>query len=227
MVKILIKKEDAVSDYYPPDCMLCGEREATNIETRDFSSPHYPPWVFLGCLLGLAGIFLTAFIGSFYRKKHPVSLRLCDQCYLQYKRTPIWTAIVITLCTLIFIAMIMFFGNDQPSLGMISILLCFVIPITAYFLFYRKYSITCSNIDDSYIALNIPNENYAIKYNDFVCSHPRLHPQEFSPQVQGMVSRNVVYCNSCGYPNKMGGKFCVKCGEPLMYWGAVAFRLPR
>lgn len=208
MAKILIKKEDAISDRFPPNCMICGDGEATSFEMLTFSSPHYPPWVYLGCILGLPGLLLAAIIGSFYRKKHSVNVKLCDQCYQQYKRMPIWTTIIVASCILLFVVMLISFGNDQHALGVISLFLCFLVPIVAYFLFYRKYSITCAYIDDRYIALNIPAEMYADIYNDYICSHPSMPPQ-YSRQ-------NVAYCNSCGYPNKIGGKFCVKCGQPLV-----------
>ncbi|MCD4785664.1 MAG: zinc ribbon domain-containing protein [Candidatus Eremiobacteraeota bacterium] len=195
MGKITMNRTEAGSDYYPPECMVCAERQATNRIHQNLI--YYPPWVYIG-LLG--GIIPLAILMYALKKEEVVNLHLCDECYGKYKTlTPMGCGVGF-LCFLLFVGIIWAFAVEQNAVGLLGILILIGIPIYYLIAHHMKYSISCTHMDDNSITIKIPSNRYPEIFYQYREATPNYPP---------------FYCPDCNHQNPAESKFCSKCGSEI------------
>lgn len=195
MGKITMNRMEARSDHYPPECMICAERQATNNVYQNLI--YYPPWVYFG-LLG--GIIPLAILMYAYKKEETVSLRFCDECYGKFKSlTPMGCGVGF-ICFLLFIGMIWAFVSEQNAVGFMAILILIGIPVYYLIAYHNKHSISCTYMDDNTITINLPSKRYPEIFNEYRETTPDYPP---------------FYCPDCNHQNPPGSRFCSKCGREI------------
>jgi len=193
--KITIPRHEARSDYYPPECMICVEREATNRIHQNMI--YYPPLVYIGLIGGIIPLAILMYI---LKKEEVVTLRFCDECYGKYKSlTPMGCGVGF-FCFLLVFGMIWAFASKQNALGFLALILLIGIPIYYYVAHHNKYSVSCTHMDDYSVTINVPSKRYPEIFYQYRESHPNYPP---------------FYCPDCNQQNPPGSRFCSKCGREI------------
>lgn len=196
MGKLYIELRNAQTEKFPPQCMICAEQQATKSINQNYY--YYPPWVYVGLLLGLIPLIILILI---FQKQQRVNIQLCELCHSRWKMLPTFGCLVALVAFGILMAMIFFFSENQTVLGFLMLILLIGMPIYYVIAHNNKYAITCINIDDRFITLNVPNNTYPQLYEEYI-------------RTQSEDSRPVI-CPNCGFQNIPNSKFCEKCGQSI------------
>jgi hypothetical protein len=202
MGKVQIPKYDAQGNKFPDLCMCCGVNPSTHAKPKNFA--YINPIAYIGIFCGLLPFLIIALI---MQKKQMVNVHLCDDCEPGYKSLPQYGCLtgILFVCLLVVGA-----GMAEPSgggPGNFIILGAFLTPVLylGYYAFTgRRYAITCANIDDQFVTLNLPNSHYAGAY----ANHRSPSRKPAIPSAP-----TVKKCRHCAVDLADRARFCQSCGQ--------------
>ncbi|MCE1248486.1 MAG: zinc ribbon domain-containing protein [Firmicutes bacterium] len=219
MGKITIEKRYAQTEKFPHNCMICVDNNAEKSVNTNYY--FYPYWTYFALLLGLIPFIVLAVI---LKKEQRVNVQICEECHSKWKMLPTFGCLLGFVEFIILIAMIVFFVDKQNALGYASLALLILLPAVYVIAHNNKFAVTCTDINDYYITLNIPNDRYPAIYQDYMMSNqgePEPEPEpEFTPNSPyspnsgySANSGASVQCPHCGNVNMAGARFCERCGQ--------------
>lgn len=213
MACVKIRHHLAQTGQYPPVCMLCAERPPTlKVEQRVELPPSIDPVrTVLGCLLGWIGLIYFLVVRMVGTKSTQVYLVLCDECNRGRKRA-VWAPLLGFLSCLGFWFLL---GpplcNAQALSSGIGVFLAILggplLGALLYWVIARRYTVTCKGLDERYVLLSLPNQDYPEIYEQFMAeikADEQLLPQSTGP-----------CCPACRVSQPGGACFCKNCGQRL------------
>ena len=199
MAKITVPIGSCLNDEASPDlCMVCGNEPSERNLTQTYNATYCSPVAILGFFVfSIFGFLLLYFL---LKKSQPVRIKQCAKCAAHRQKLPIFLGLNWVLCLLLLFGGVGVASSASPgheyldSIGGFMCLAAFV-----YWAIYsRRYNVSCAGISNESVYLNLPNNNYAYNFANYVRTYEPAPVRMTCQKCRVMIPSDANFCSGCG-----------------------------